>query len=91
MSANENTRENDATDQEIRRVCAILESVAKNYTSGSDEATAIRDAALAYIVVHQREALKKAYSQLRRAFRGELSEDMKAQLRRHGIEPDDLD
>ena len=52
---------------------------------------AIRDAALAYTLVQQREALKKQYWQLRCTLGGQLSEEMEANLRRHGIEPDDLD
>jgi hypothetical protein len=79
------------TDEEIRRVCSILESIAKNYPSDSDEALAIGDAAGAYILVQQRGALKKAYEQLLHASGGQLSDEMKAKLRRIGIEPDELD
>ena len=63
----------------------------QGYPADSDEANAIRDAALAYTVVHQHDALKKAYERLRLAFGGDLTEEMKADLRRHGIEPDDLE
>jgi len=81
----------DAIDKEMRRVCSILESIGKNYAPDSDEATAIRDAELAYTVVQQRDALKKQYWRLRLAFGGQISEEMKADLRRHGIEPNHLE
>jgi hypothetical protein len=58
---------------------------------GSDEANAIRDAALAYIVVHQHDTLKKKYQDLRLAVGGDMTDEMKADLRRHGIEPDEID
>jgi hypothetical protein len=76
---------------EIERVCATLQSIAERFSPDSAEATAIRDAALAFTVVHQHEVMLKAYKKLRLAFDGELTEEMKADLRRHGIDPDDLD
>lgn len=79
------------SDAEMQRVCAILETISKTYPVDSDEANAIRDAALAYTIVHQHEALKKNYKKLRLAFGGNLTDEMKADLRRHGIEPDDLE
>ena len=75
----------------MQRVCAILESISKAHPAGSDEANAIREAALAYTVVHQHEILKKKYQGLRLALGGELTDEMKAALRRYGIEPDDLE
>ena len=81
----------DPPDAEMRRVCAILESISKTYPPDSDEAGAIRDAALAYTVVYQHDILKKKYQNLRRALGGDLTEEMKTALRRCGIEPDDLD
>jgi hypothetical protein len=57
----------------------------------SDEANAIRDAALAYTIVCQHEILKTKYRSLRLALGGELTDEMKAALRRLGIEPDDLE
>ena len=75
----------------MQRVCSILQVISKRYPADSDEANAIRDAALAYTVVRQHDALKKAYERLRLAFGGELTDEMKADLRRHGIEPDDLE
>jgi hypothetical protein len=83
--------EQDPSDAEIRRVCAILESISKAYPADSDEAKAIKDATLAYIVVHQHDALKKRYQEFRLAVGGDLTDEMKADLRRHGIEPDDLE
>ncbi len=83
--------DHDPSETEMRRVCAILESISKAYPAGSDEANAIRDAALAYIVVRQHETLKKKYESLRLAFGGVLTDEMKAALRRVGIEPDDLE
>ena len=81
----------DPSDAEIRRTCAILESISKIYPADSDEAKAIKDAALAYIVVHQHDNLKKKYQDFRLAIGGDLTDEMKADLRRHGIEPDDLE
>jgi hypothetical protein len=81
----------DPSDAEIRRVCAILESISKAYPADSDEANAIKDAALAFIVVRQLDALKRKYQDLRLAVGGDLTDEMKADLRRHGIEPEDLE
>jgi hypothetical protein len=81
----------DPSEAEMERVCAILESISEAYPADSDEANAIRDAALAYTVVHQHNALKRAYQRLRLALGGDLTDEMKADLRRHGIEPDDLE
>jgi hypothetical protein len=91
MSTNDDAAQGNAVDQEVRRVCAILQSIAANYAPDSDEALAIRDAALAYTIVQQREMLQKQYWRLRLAFGGHLSEKVKADLRRQGIEPDDFD
>ena len=77
------------SDTKIREVCSILESIAKQYPPDSKNAQAIRDAALAYIAVHQHNRIKKSYDRLRVAFGGSLTEEMKADLRRHGIEPDE--
>ncbi|MEN6497669.1 MAG: hypothetical protein ABFD16_25500 [Thermoguttaceae bacterium] len=92
MSTNDSTASgHDAIDEEMRRVCSILEAIGKNYAPDSDEGIAIRDAALAYIVVQQRDALRKQYWRLRCACGGQISEELKADLRRHGIEPNDLE
>ena len=81
----------EPSDAEIRKVCAILESIYKAYPADSDEAKAVRDAALAYIVVQQYDNLRNKYRDLRLALGGDVTEEMKADLRRHGIEPDDLE
>ena len=81
----------DPSNAEMERVSAILESVSKAYPVDSDEANAIRDAALAYTIVCQHEILKTKYRSLRLALGGELTDEMKAALRRLGIEPDDLE
>ena len=81
----------DPSDAEIRRVWRILHSISKAYPADSGEAKAIKDAALAFIVVHQHENLKKRYQDFRLAVGGDLTAEMKADLRRHGIEPDDLE
>lgn len=78
-------------NEERERVCATLKSVAEQYPPGSTESLAIRDAALAHIIVCQRKELSRAYERLRAANDGVLSEETKADLRRHGIEPDALD
>ena len=82
----------DDDHKEMERVCSILESISKNYALDSDEATAIRDAALAYTVVYQNMSLARAYWQLRFALSDDASEMAKVEvrLRRHGINPDEL-
>lgn len=89
------TKANNSSDgpdhESIERVCAILESVARGFAPDSDESIAIRDAALAYQVVQLHENLKKSYEKLKLAFDGELTDEMKADLRRHGIDPDALE
>jgi len=78
-------------DAEMTKVCATLESVAAKYPPDSEEALAIRDAALAYTLVSQRSELKRSYDKLRAAFGNVLTEEMKADLRRWGIDADELD
>ena len=79
------------TDTEIRRVCSILERVAKRYPDDSPESTAIADAAQAFILVRQHESLARAYRKLKAAHNGELSDEMIAKLHSHGIDPAELD
>ena len=81
----------DDSEAELVRVCSILESIAKQYPSDSEEARTIGDAALAWIAVHQHKALRRSYDKLRMACGGSFSEEVKADLRRHGIDPDELD
>src|SRR5689334_19077033 len=76
---------------EMERVCATLESIAEKYPASSAESLAIRDASLAYVVVFQHEVLRKSYDTLRLAFDGQLSDEMKTNLRRHGIDADALE
>jgi hypothetical protein len=80
-----------ADDNEIERVCSVLENLARKCAPGSEEEKAIRDAALAYQVVWQHDILKRNYLRLRDSFEGPLTDEMKADLRRHGIEPDELE
>jgi hypothetical protein len=89
---NENRDEMSASDsKEVERVCSVLEKLARTFAPGSEEEVALRDAALAYTVVWQNNLLKRKYSQLRGAFGGQLTDEMRADLRRHGIEPDELE
>lgn len=81
----------DDTDAEIRRVCAILESVASQFPPSSAEHQAIADAASAFILVQQHAALSSAYRALKAAEGGELSAGMVTRLRRMGIDPDEFD
>ncbi len=78
-------------NQEIRRVCAVLESISLRFPPESEEALAIRNAASAFIIVQQNEKLKASYAKYLQAAGGVLSESMKDDLRRHGIDPDGFD
>jgi len=80
------------SQEELERVCSILKSISKNYAPDSDEAIAIRDAAIAYTVVYQRRWLARAYWRLRFALSRDTPEmaRVEAQLRRLDIEPDEL-
>jgi hypothetical protein len=80
-----------SVEADIQRVCDILASVANSFAPDSAEAIAIRDAAIAYTVVQFHGSMKKSYQRLRIASGSELTDEMKADLRRHGIEPDDLE
>jgi hypothetical protein len=91
LTVSDSPPDSDADDQEIGRVTSILESIAKNYADGSDESNALRDAALAFITVQQHQGLRKAYAKYSAAIGGELTEEMKDDLRRYGIDPDELD
>ena len=81
----------DDLEADLQRVGAILESIAARFPPDSEEALAIRDAALAYSVVRMHRAMKASYEKLRNAFDGELTEEMKAKLRYRGIDPDELE
>jgi hypothetical protein len=76
-------------DGDIRRVCAILERVAAAWPADSEEAKAVEQAAFAYTIVQQHRVLKAIYDEMRTG--GDLTEEMKANLRRHGIDPDALE
>ncbi len=78
-------------NNEIARVCSVLEKLAQKCAPGSEEEMAIRDAALAYQVVWQHGVLKRNYLRLRDSFEGELTDEMKAGLHRHGIDPGELE
>jgi hypothetical protein len=80
-----------SVESDIQRVCDILESVANRFERDSDESTAIRVAAIAYTVVRLHKSMKKSYEKLRFASGGQLTDEMKAKLRSHGIEPSDLE
>jgi hypothetical protein len=54
----------EPSDVEMDRVCTILASISTAYPADSAEANAIRDAALAYTVVHRHNALMQAYQRL---------------------------
>lgn len=78
-------------DLEIHRVCSVLESIASQYRPDSAEATALRDAALAYIAVRQHQALKRAYEKLKGVHQGELPAEMEAKLRELGCDLNNLE
>jgi hypothetical protein len=84
--------DSDSLEDDMQRVGAILESVVAGFPTGSDEALAIRDAALAYQIVRMNKALRTSYEKWRSAFDGKITdeelEEMNAKLRRHGIDPD---
>jgi hypothetical protein len=80
----------ESCEENIRRVCSVLESVAEQYSPNSDEETAIRDAASAFIAVSLHDNLKWAYRKLLTASNGSLRPEVESDLRRHGIEPNDL-
>jgi hypothetical protein len=88
--ASEKVTMSDDSDTETRKVCLILERIAARYPLDSEESRAIRDAATAYILVQQKAALRASYEKLVLASGGELSEEMKANLQRIGIDPDAL-
>ena len=79
------------TDVEIRRVCSLLERIAEQYPDGSPESVAIAEAAEAFILVRQHQSLARAHQRLKAVSNGELTDEMIAKLRQHGIEPSNLD
>jgi ubiquinone biosynthesis protein UbiJ len=80
-----------SVEGDIQKVCAILESVASRFEPSSKESIAIRDAAIAYTVVQRHRSMKKSYEKLRLSSGGQLTDEMKATLRSHGIEPNDFE
>ncbi|RLS43880.1 MAG: hypothetical protein DWH81_01830 [Planctomycetota bacterium] len=75
-------------EADIWRVCEILRSVADGFPPESEQSRAIRDAAFAYQAVQFHNSMKKSYEKLRNASGGELTDEMRANLRSHGIDPD---
>ena len=77
--------EPDTVEAEMWRVCSLLETIAKTYAADSPENLAIRDAALAY--THA--CFQKEFLRLRIVLSGKpLSDAMKADCRRYGVDPD---
>jgi len=76
---------------EMERICGILERISLQYPPDSDEALAIRNAALAFTIVTQHALLRKSYDKLLLAFDGTLTDEMRDRMRLHGIDPDALD
>ena len=76
-------------DIEIRRVCGILETIAKTFREDSEESKAIAEAAEAYIFMQLHHGLRTAYSTYRAAGLKGLTDDQKERLRALGINPDD--
>ena len=81
----------EETDANIRRVCAILESIAGQYLPSTSEHQAIQDAATAFIVVHQQQALTSAYRKMKAAMAGELTPEIIDNLRSMGFDPEELE
>ncbi|MEI8383718.1 MAG: hypothetical protein WCJ09_26630 [Planctomycetota bacterium] len=82
----ETTQEFEA---EIFRKCSILESIASQYAPASPEYLAVRDAAEALILVLRRKSLRTAFQKLK-SMTG-LTPEMVENLRRMGIDPDEMD
>jgi len=78
-------------EAEIFRTCSILESVADQYDPKSPEHLVVRDAAQALIRVLRRKSLRWAFQKLKSATGPELTPEMVENLRRMGIDPDELD
>jgi hypothetical protein len=78
-------------ETKIGRVCAILESVANQFAPESDEALAMRDAAMAYATVRHNQELKIGYDHLCSLFEGGLTDEMKGRLQRRGIDTNELE
>jgi hypothetical protein len=76
---------------DLHQIGTILESVAARFPPDSEEVRAIRDAAAAHLVVRMHRAKKRSFETMKAAFDGQLTEEMKADLRRHGIVPGDFD
>jgi hypothetical protein len=75
----------EAMDREIRATCKILETVAKGYSRGSVERTAIRKAADAFIYLRLHQGLKKSYQTFQRSCTKPLTKAQKQVLKRAGI------
>jgi len=89
-----NVPPSESVEDNIRRVCDVLGTIASQYPSDSAESLAIRDAALAYHTVQLSGWMKRSYDKLRDALTsgdGELTDEMKDRLRSFGIDPDEFD
>ena len=75
-------------DKEIRRVCGILERVAKCYPEASEEYEAIEKAALSYAFSQQHGMLKDLYDSIedKERFSKKLSPKQKEVMKRAGVD-----
>jgi hypothetical protein len=82
------TKDSDNPDAYIHRICSTLERIAASFPPDSDEASAIADAAAAFIVVRQRQSLAAAWRQLRDAHDGDVPQDVLDRMRNMDMDMD---
>lgn len=83
---------NDESEQEIYRVCGILESIAAQYPEDSPEYLAVRDAAVAFTIVNQHKQLLTSYRRRRELMNGgDFTAEEKAAFKSRGIDVDALE
>lgn len=78
-------------EQELRRICEILEEMASRSETTADEMVALETAAIALMSVNLARYTQAAYKKLAEAHNGAIPEPLKADLREHGFDIDALE
>jgi hypothetical protein len=80
----------ELNESNLRRICSVLESVAKRPGTSKEEIEALETAAVALMAVNMGKATQRAYGQLSSAHNGNIPEKLKAKLQSMGFDVDTI-
>ncbi len=76
---------------ELRRVCHIMEGIAKRHDLAEDEHQALETAAIALMAANLTNALQTSYKKLADAHNGNIPDDVRNDMLARGIDIDSLE